>query len=75
MKSLPTALTTSQVNDLIAGFPTDPRLVVRRFDDIVTVTLVIKENHEIRLLSAATANGRDWHVMAKDGIVSTTFTN
>lgn len=75
MKSLPTALTTSQVNDLIAGFPADPRLVVRRFDSIVTVSLALKENHEIRLLSAASTNGRQWHVMAKDGIVSTTFTN
>jgi hypothetical protein len=74
MKSLPTALTTSQVNDLIAGFPTDPRLVVRRFDDIVTVSLALKDR-TVKLLSAATANGRDWHVMAKDGIVSTTFTN
>lgn len=74
MKSLPTALTTSQVNDLIAGFPTDPRLVIRRFDDIVTVSLALKDR-TVKLLSAATANGRDWHVMAKDGIVSTTFTN
>lgn len=74
MKSLPTALTTSQVNDLIAGFPTDSRLVVRRFDSIVTVSLALKDR-TIKLLSAATANGRDWHVMAKDGIVSTTFTN
>jgi hypothetical protein len=74
MKSLPTALTTSQVNDLIAGFPTDSRLVIRRFDDIVTVSLALKDR-TVKLLSAATANGRDWHVMAKDGIVSTTFTN
>jgi hypothetical protein len=74
MKSLPTALTTSQVNDLIAGFPTDSRLVVRRFDDIVTVSLALKDR-TVKLLSAATANGRDWHVMAKDGIVSSTFTN
>lgn len=74
MKSLPTALTTSQVNDLIAGFPTDPRLVVRRFDDIVTVSLALKDR-TVKLLSAATADGQRWHVMAKDGIVSTTFTN
>lgn len=74
MKSLPTALTTSQVNDLVAGFPTDSRLIVRRFDDIVTVSLALKDR-TVKLLSAATANGRDWHVMAKDGIVSTTFTN
>lgn len=74
MKSLPTALTTSQVNDLIAGFPTDSRLVIRRFDDIVTVSLALKDR-TIKLLSAATADGQRWHVMAKDGIVSTTFTN
>ncbi len=74
MKSLPTALTTSQVNDLIAGFPTDSRLIVRRFDDIVTVSLALKDR-TIKLLSAATADGHRWHVMAKDGIVSTTFTN
>lgn len=74
MKSLPTALTTSQVNDLIAGFPTDSRLVIRRFDDIVTVSLALKDR-TVKLLSAATADGQRWHVMAKDGIVSTTFTN
>lgn len=74
MRSLPTALTTSQVNDLIAGFPTDSRLIVRRFDDIVTVSLALKDR-TIKLLSAATADGQRWHVMAKDGIVSTTFTN
>jgi hypothetical protein len=74
MKSLPTALTTSQVNDLIAGFPTDSRLVIRRFDDIVTVSLALKDR-TVKLLSAATADGQHWHVMAKDGIVSATFTN
>jgi hypothetical protein len=74
MKSLPTALTTSQVNDLIAGFPTDSRLIVRRFDDIVTVSLALKDR-TVKLLSAATADGQRWHVMAKEGIVSTTFTN
>lgn len=74
MKSLPTALTTSQVNELVAGFPTDSRLVIRRFDDIVTVSLALKDR-TVKLLSAATADGQRWHVMAKEGIVSTTFTN
>ena len=74
MKSLPTALTTSQVDELVAGFPADSRLVIRRFDDIVTVSLALKDR-TVKLLSAATADGHRWHVMAKEGIVSTTFTN
>jgi hypothetical protein len=69
MKSLPTSLTTKEVNDLISGFPADPRISVSRFADIVTVSIAVKDR-TIKLLSAATANGRDWHVMAKDGLIS-----
>ena len=69
MKSLPTSLTTTEVNDLIAGFPADPRITVSRFDSIITVSIAVKDK-TIRLLSAATANGRDWHVMAKENLIS-----
>jgi hypothetical protein len=76
MKSLPTALTTAQVNDLVAQLEALPSATVNRHPDIVTITATSKKTGDtVKVFSAATANGQSWHVMAAPGLISTTFTN
>jgi hypothetical protein len=72
LKSLPTALTTADLNSLIAGFPNDKRLNVSRYDTVITVSMALKDK-TVKLLSAVTNDGKYWHVMAKEGLISTSF--
>lgn len=76
MQSLPTALTTAQVNDLVAQLEALPSAKVNRHADIVTITATSKKTGEtVKVLSAATANGQRWHVMAAPGLIRAIFTN
>ena len=71
MKSLPTALTTAQLDALLSAIEKLPTAKVNRHADIVTVTATRKATGEIvKVLSAATSNGTQWHVMAVPGLVS-----
>lgn len=64
MKSLPTALTTKQLNALLAGFP--KAAVISRHETIITVTAPNGK----KVLSAAKAPARAlWHVMAVEGLI------
>lgn len=71
MQSLPTPLTTQQLEELLAGFPAFCE--IRRHDSIVTVRAKHKNGDTHRLLSAASQDGRLWHVMTRPGIISTKF--
>ena len=71
MQSLPTALTTRQLEELLAGFPSFCE--VRRHESIVTVRAKHKSGAVHKLLSAATQDGQLWHVMTRAGIVNATF--
>lgn len=63
MKSLPTALTTKQLDTLLAGFP--KAAVISRFDTIITV----KAPNGKKILSATKGGRALWHVMAVEGLI------
>lgn len=76
MQSLPTALTTAQVLDLVAQLEAMPSATVNRHPDIVTITATSKKTGEtVKVFSAATANGQQWHAMAAPGLIRAIFTN
>lgn len=75
MQSLPTALSTAQLEGLLATIETLPSAKINRFPTIITVTATRKTTGEtVKVLSAATRNGKQWHVMAVPGLISSTFT-
>ena len=76
MKSLPTALTASQLDGILSSLSVLPSAQVTRHPDVVTVQATRKATGEkVTVLSAVTRNGSQWHVMAVPGLISTTFTN
>jgi hypothetical protein len=76
MQSLPTPLSTAQLEGILASLAAMPSAKVNRHADIITVTATRKATGEtVKVLSAATSNGKQWHVMAVPGLVSATFTN
>ena len=75
MKSLPTLLSTAQLDALLSTIEKLPSATVNRHPDIITVTATKKKTGEtVKVLSAATRNGSQWHVMAVPGLVFATFT-
>ena len=75
MQSLPTPLSTAQLEGILATLATLPSAKVNRHPDIITVTATKKKTGEtVKVLSAATRNGSQWHVMTVPGLVSATFT-
>lgn len=76
MQSLPTAITSAQLADILATLEALPSAQVKRHPSIVTVTATRKATGQtVKVLSAATANGHQWHVMAAPGLITATFTN
>ena len=76
MQSLPTALTTAQVNGLVSQLEAMPSAKVNRHADIVTITATSKKTGDtVKVFSAATANGQQWHVMAAPGLIRAIFSN
>jgi len=68
MQSLPTALSTAELNELLAGFPAAAS--VNRGDGVITVTATHKATgKKMKLLSAISHNGKQWHVMTVPGLV------
>lgn len=73
MQSLPTPLTTAQLEGLLSTLETMPSAKVNRHPDIVTVTATRKATGEtVKVLSAATTDGQHWHVMTVPGLITTT---
>lgn len=73
MQSLPTALTTAQLEGILATLAAMPSATVNRHADIITVTATRKTTGEtVKVLSAATRNGQLWHVMTVPGLVTAT---
>jgi hypothetical protein len=71
MKSLPTALTTAQLEGILETLAAMPSATVNRHPDIITVTATRKVTGEtVKVLSAATRDGKRWHVMTVPGLVS-----
>jgi hypothetical protein len=76
MQSLPTPLSTAQLEGILASLTALPSATVNRHPDIITVTATRKATGEtVKVLSAATSNGTQWHVMTVPGLISATFTN
>ena len=73
MKSLPTTLTTAQLDGILSSIEKLPSAKVNRYPTIITVTATLKTTGKaIKVLSATSLNGTHWHVMAIPGLVSTT---
>ena len=71
MQSLPTAVTTDNLNEILATIERLPSAKVHRHRDIVTVTATRRSTGlTVKVLSAATVNGKDWHVMTVPGLVT-----
>ncbi len=75
MKSLPTPVSTQDLNTLLAALEQMPSATVNRHADIVTVTATKKATGQtVTVLSAATTNGQQWHVMTVPGLITATPT-
>lgn len=71
MKSLPTPLTTADLNALLDALALMPSAKVNRHPNIITVTATRKNTGEtVKVLSAATTNGQHWHVMTVTGLIT-----
>lgn len=76
MQSLPTPVKTADLNALLDALAQMPSAKVNRHPDIITVTATRKKTGDtVKVLSAATSNGQQWHVMTVPGLISATFTN
>ena len=73
MQSLPTALTTAQLEDILSALAAMPSATVNRHPDVITVTATKKKTGEtMKVLSAATRDGQHWHVMTVPGLITAT---
>jgi hypothetical protein len=73
MQSLPAALTTAQLDSILSALALMPSAKVNRHADIITVTATRKATGEtVKVLSAATRDGKQWHVMTAPGLITTT---
>jgi hypothetical protein len=71
MKSLPTPLTTAQLDNILSTLEALPSAKVNRHPNIITVTATRKATGEtVKVLSAATTNGQQWHVMTVPGLIT-----
>jgi len=71
MKSLPTAITTAQLNALVGTMEKLPSALVTRHADIVTVQATKKATGErVTVFRAATTDGAHWHAMAVPGLIT-----
>jgi hypothetical protein len=71
MQSLPTPLTTAQLDGILSALALMPSAKVNRHADIITVTATRKTTGEtVKVLSAATHDGQYWHVMTVPGIIT-----
>jgi hypothetical protein len=71
MQSLPTPLTTAQLDRILSELAALPSATVNRHADIVTVTATRKATGEtVKVLSAATTDGKQWHVMTVPGLIT-----
>lgn len=71
MQSLPTPVKTADLNTLLDALAMMPSAKVNRHADIITVTATRKTTGEtVKVLSAATTDGQQWHVMTVPGIIT-----
>lgn len=74
MRSLPTLLSTAQVDSLLSTIETLSSARVIRHSDIVTVEATRKATGEtVTVMRAASSDGAHWHVMAVPGLIRQSF--
>jgi uncharacterized protein (UPF0335 family) len=75
MQSLPTPVTTENLNQILATIEALPSAEITRHADVVTVHATKRATGDrVKVLRAITSDGDYWHVMAVAGIVSAKFT-
>ena len=75
MQSLPTLVNTKDLDNMLSALAALPSATVNRHTDIVTVTATKKATGEtVKVLSAATTNGTQWHVMTVPGLFTAKLT-
>ena len=71
MHSLPTALTTRNLHKILAKIETLPTARITRHDDVITVHATRRATGErVKVLSAVTNDGAEWHVMTLPGLLT-----
>jgi hypothetical protein len=76
MQTLPTALTTADLEELLSTLSPLPTVQITRYPTVITVRATRKATgQQVKILSALTSNGSQWVVRAVPGLISTTFTN
>jgi ribosome-binding factor A len=73
MKSLPTLISTTNLDQILATFTANPisGVEVNRGDSSATVYVTRrKTGKREKILSAVTADGSQWHVMADEGLLT-----
>lgn len=76
MSQLPTALTTAQLEAILAQLEPMPTAKIHRLaPDTITVTATRRaDGQTVTVLSAITADRQRWSVRAAAGLIQTTFT-
>ena len=71
MQSLPTAVTTKNLEEILSTLETLPSAkVIRHSDAIVAYATVKKTGKQVKVLSAVTMDGLNWHVMTVQGLIN-----
>ena len=71
MKSLPAPMTTDDLVALLDTLEGLPSLQIHRHADLITATAQRKADRVIvKVLSAATTDGKHWHVMTQFGLIT-----
>lgn len=71
MKSLPTLMTTDDLAGLLDTLKGLPSAQIHRHADLITVTATRKADRVIvKVLSAITTNGEQWHVMTQPELIT-----
>ena len=75
MNSLPTTVTTENLETILVKLACLPSAQVNRIgDDVIVVTATKKKTQASEtVLRAVTNDGKQWHVMAVDGLIQTKF--
>lgn len=74
MQTLPTAVTTENLNQILTALEALPSAEVTRHDDVVTVHATTRTTGaRVKVLSAVTRDGDHWHVMTTLGLLQKVF--
>ena len=74
MQSLPTAVSTENLNNILASLEALPSAEVTRHSDVVTVHATKRATGDrVQVLRAVTRDGKYWHVMTSIGLLQKVF--